>query len=126
MNNNNQLAADIGAIRAEPTVERLIRANEIQALFHKQVELGATDLVAAFEDALMDAQSIELPARPQAHWVVDDTDFGEPGYCAAYIEVHCSNCGSAYGAESGQYGWYWGDPFPMHFCPHCGAKMDLS
>ena len=57
-------------------------------------------------------------------WLVDDYDSGDPGYYSAYIEVHCSKCGDELGAESGQYGWSYGDPFPLNYCPNCGAKMD--
>ena len=57
-------------------------------------------------------------------WFVDDYDSGDPGYYSAYIEVHCSKCGYELGAESGQYGWAYGDPFPLNYCPNCGAKMD--
>lgn len=56
-------------------------------------------------------------------WLVDDYDSGDPGYYAAFIEVHCSECGYDLGAESGQYGWSYGDPFPMPYCPNCGADM---
>ena len=37
---------------------RLIDANEIEELFYKQVEWGATDLMDAFDDALQDAQTV--------------------------------------------------------------------
>ena len=39
------------------TEKRLIDANEIEELFYKQVEFGATDLMDAFDDALQDAQT---------------------------------------------------------------------
>jgi hypothetical protein len=69
-----------------------------------------------------------VDAVPVVHgiWLVDDYDSGDPGYYSAYIEVHCSKCGYALGAESGQYGWCYGDPFPLNYCPNCGAKMDLK
>lgn len=59
-----------------------------------------------------------------AYWNVDDYDSGDPGYYSAYIEVHCSECGYELGAESGQYGWAYGDPFPLNYCPNCGSRMD--
>lgn len=37
---------------------QLIDANEIEELFYKQVEYGATDLMDAFDDALQDSQSV--------------------------------------------------------------------
>ena len=58
------------------------------------------------------------------YWHIDDYDGGEPDAYAAFIEVHCSQCGYELGAESGQYGWAYGDPFPLNYCPNCGAKMD--
>ena len=58
------------------------------------------------------------------YWHVDDCDSGEPDGYAAFIEVHCSKCGYDLGTESGQYGWSYGDPFPLIYCPNCGAKMD--
>ena len=59
-----------------------------------------------------------------AYWHIDDYDSGEPDGYAAFIEAHCSKCGYELGAESGQYGWAYGDPFPLNYCPNCGAKMD--
>lgn len=38
---------------------RLIDANEIEELFYKQVEYGATDLMDAFDDALQDCQTVD-------------------------------------------------------------------
>lgn len=56
-------------------------------------------------------------------WLVDDCDSGEPGGYEAFIEVHCSECGYELGAESGEYGWLYGEPFPLQYCPNCGADM---
>ena len=69
-----------------------------------------------------------VDAVPVVHgrWNIDDYDSGDPGYYSAFIEVHCSECGYELGAESGQYGWCYGDPFPLNYCPNCGAKMDLD
>ena len=69
-----------------------------------------------------------VDAVPVVHgiWLVDDYDSGDPGYYSAFIEVHCSECGYELGAESGQYGWCYGDRFPLNYCPNCGAKMDLD
>lgn len=39
--------------------KRLIDANEIEELFYKQVERGATDLMDGFDDALQDAQTVD-------------------------------------------------------------------
>lgn len=42
---------------------RLIDADELERLFNAQVKQGATDLVAAFADALQDAQTVgTIPA----------------------------------------------------------------
>lgn len=57
-------------------------------------------------------------------WITDECDPGEPNGYPAFIEVHCSMCGCTIGIESGQYGWFYGDPFPMRYCPECGKKMD--
>ena len=58
------------------------------------------------------------------HWHVTDCDSGEPEGYAAFIEVHCSECGYELGAENGEFGWTYGEPFPLSYCPNCGAKMD--
>ena len=67
-----------------------------------------------------------VDAVPVVHgkWNIDDYDSGDPGYYSAFIEAHCSKCGYELGAESGQYGWAYGDPFPLNYCPNCGARMD--
>ena len=41
------------------TEKRLIDAHEVEELFYKQVEYGATDLMDAFDDALEDAQAVD-------------------------------------------------------------------
>jgi hypothetical protein len=41
------------------TEKRLIDASEVEELFYKQVEWGATDLMDAFDDALDDAQTVD-------------------------------------------------------------------
>lgn len=48
---------------------RLIDAEEIDELFHKQVEYGATDLVAAFDDALQDARTIYAADVLRCMWI---------------------------------------------------------
>lgn len=115
--------------------EKLVLANEVKNLFYKQMiswikaqrlkstEMSETQLIRYFERALADAQHVRLPTRAQANWVVDDADTGEPGAYAAFLSVHCSKCKWDYSVESGQYEWNWGDPFPMNFCPNCGAEM---
>ena len=70
------------------------------------------------------APSVDVVEVVHGRWVVNEADSGDPGCYSAYIEVQCSECGYSLGAESGQYGWYDGDPFPLNFCPNCGAKMD--
>lgn len=39
--------------------KRMIDANEIEELFYKQIEYGATDLKNAFDDALQDAPTVD-------------------------------------------------------------------
>ena len=102
---------------------RLIDANE--ALINTYNEIYWTESEAAAVRSFLVRQKT-VDAAPVVHgrWLVDDYDSGELEDYAAYIEVHCSECGYGLGAESGQYGWGNGDPFPLHFCPNCGAKMD--
>lgn len=57
-------------------------------------------------------------------WITEDYDSGEPESYAAFICVQCSKCRYSLGAENGEYGWYYGDPFPLKYCPNCGARMD--
>ena len=73
---------------------------------------------------LDEAPTVDAVEVVHGTWLVDDYDSGDPGYYSAFIEVHCSKCGYNLGAESGTYGWLYGDPFPMNYCPNCGAKMD--
>ena len=47
---------------------RLIDAEELEELFYRQVEYGATDLMDAFDDALQDAQTIIPPCRKDCRW----------------------------------------------------------
>ena len=86
------------------------------------LEIGETiDRIYGKYSALPTVDAVEVV---HGKWIVTDADSGEPGSYAAYIEVNCSKCGYSLGAESGQYGWYLGDPFPLRYCPNCGAKMD--
>ena len=48
---------------------RLIDAEEIEELFYKQVEYGATDLVAAFDDALQDARTVYAAEFLRVQWI---------------------------------------------------------
>ena len=73
---------------------------------------------------LFDAPTVDAVEVVHGYWHIDDYDSGEPDGYAAFIEVHCSKCGYELGAESGQYGWCYGDPFPLNYCPNCGARMD--
>ena len=41
------------------TEKRLVDAHEVEELFYKQVEYGATDLMDAFDDALQDAKTVD-------------------------------------------------------------------
>ena len=48
---------------------RLIDAEEIEELFYRQVEYGATDLVAAFDDALQDARTVDAAELLRDQWI---------------------------------------------------------
>lgn len=56
-------------------------------------------------------------------WIVTDADSGSFGEYEPFIEFKCPKCESAYGIESGQYDWQYGEPIPWVACPLCGAKM---
>lgn len=88
------------------TEKRLIDANEIEELFYKQVEYGATDLMDAFDDALQDAQTVDAVEVVHGWWI--ELPGMEPDY-------KCSECGQSYA---------WWEPSEAHYCPNCGAKMD--
>lgn len=47
---------------------RLVFAEEVEELFYKQVEYGATDLMDAFDDALTDAQTIIPECQTNCRW----------------------------------------------------------
>ena len=89
------------------TEKRLIDANEIEELFYKQVEYGATDLMDAFDDALQDAQTVDAVEVVHGWWI--ELPGMEPDY-------KCSECGQSYA---------WWEPSEAHYCPNCGARMDL-
>lgn len=48
---------------------RLIYAEEAERLFNEQVENGATDLFDAFEDALQDAQTVDVEPVAPGKWI---------------------------------------------------------
>lgn len=90
------------------TKKRLIYANEIEDLFYKQVEWGATDLMDAFNDALQDAQTVDAVEVVHGRW-----ERVIPTKSAAKwsIKVSCSVCHK--------------QGYTHHkYCPNCGAKMD--
>ena len=72
------------------------------------------------------APTVDAVEVVHGRWIVEDADSGELGVYAAFLVVNCSECGYDYSVESGQYGWYMGDPFPYNYCPNCGAKMDME
>jgi hypothetical protein len=110
------------------TKKRLIDATHLEAVFQNLVKSSAgTWSNPAYLNALerlQAAPTVDAVEVVHGRWVVDDADSGELGAYAAFLTVHCSKCGCDYSVESGQYGWYLGDPFPYHYCPNCGAKMD--
>lgn len=75
---------------------------------------------------VVNAPTIDAVPVVHGRWITEDADTGELGAYSAFLAVKCSECDCDYSAESGQYGWYLGDPFPYHYCPNCGAKMDLE
>lgn len=115
------------------TEKRLIDANALKEehdYLMQDPEVGNTmkwcEAVRYYNATKIIEKSPTVDAVEVVHgyWHIDDYDSGDPGYYSAYIEVHCSKCGYELGAESGQYGWSYGDPFPLNYCPNCGAKMD--
>ena len=103
--------------------KRLIDAinKEMPRLPDTNYKLGYSHGLNKAKDIVLKLDAVEVV---HGHWHIDDYDSGEPDGYAAFIEVHCSKCGYELGAESGQYGWAYGDPFPLNYCPNCGAKMD--
>ena len=87
--------------------KRLIDANEIEDLFYKQVDWGATDLMDAFDDALADAQTVDAVEVKHGRWKWDTGDI-----------YQCTNC-----AEKSHVKEVMGQP-DWNFCPNCGEKMD--
>lgn len=73
---------------------------------------------------LNEQPTIEIEAIKHGRWITDDWESGEPQFYDAFIQVHCSECNYNLEAENGQYDWIYGEPFPLNYCPNCGAKMD--
>jgi predicted RNA-binding Zn-ribbon protein involved in translation (DUF1610 family) len=100
MANENQFREDTKMIR-------LIDANEIEELFYKQVEYGATDLMDAFDDALQDAQTVDAVevVHGRCVYVRDEEliDHWECSVCGRYIP--------------------WEYHLDWSYCPNCGAHM---
>lgn len=102
--------------------KRLIRADVTVEAFTEWLTSRYDGRMPA--DIVNEIPTVDAVEVVHGKWIVTDADSGEPGSYAAYIEVNCSKCGYSLGAESGQYGWYLGDPFPLRYCPNCGAKMN--
>lgn len=68
--------------------KRLIDANEIEELFYKQIEYGATDLKNAFDDALQDAPTVDavevVRCKDCRYWEE------ETGVCEKLSDFDCS------------------------------------
>lgn len=101
---------------------RLIDADALIVLIKKR--LKNTAIIGWLCSIIAEAPTIEAEPVRHGEWVTDEYDSGEPEAYPAFLDVHCSECGYDIGAESGQFGWCYGDPFPMSYCPNCGAKMD--
>lgn len=84
---------------------RLIDAEELEGLFNKQIEQGATDAFDAFDDALQDALTIDAVPVVHGVWVCVNKIDPISGY-------RCSKCRRIVGFDLTPY------------CPNCGAKMD--
>ena len=96
--------------------KRLIDANEIEQMFYKQVELGATDLMDAFDYALEDAQTIDAVEVVHGRWV-SLTECANAG-------VYCSVCNKKVYKEDYAL-CNRKNKLRSNYCPNCGAKMDL-
>lgn len=94
------------------TEKRLIDAHEIEDLFYKQVEYGATDLMDAFDDALQDAQTVDAVEVVHGRWLRTGAENVYGG-----IEIQCSECGHTFMTSPGHIE-------EEYFCCNCGAKMD--
>lgn len=101
-------------------MKRLIDADALLAEYDR-VHIGEPGKARKLIAEMPTVDAVEVV---HGYWHVDDYDSGDPGYYSAFIEVHCSKCGYELGAESGEFGWSYGDPFPLRYCPNCGAKMD--
>ena len=92
------------------TKKRLVDAHEVEELFYKQVEYGATDLMDAFDDALQDAKTVDAVEVVHGQWE-------QVQRWATKAKYRCSVCGreimSAVSVNIEKY----------PYC-HCGAKMD--
>ena len=109
--------------------KRLIDANELlsNGFIFDNVRFKRRRFCIPWGDikrSVKNAPTVDAVEVVHGCWHIDDYDSGEPYGYAAFIEVHCSKCGYELGAESGQYGWDYGDPFPLKYCPNCGARMD--
>ena len=77
-------------------------------------------------DRFAELENADVAPKTEGEWIVTDADSGSFGEYAPFIEFKCPKCESAYGIESGQYGWEYGDAIPWIACPLCGAKMNLD
>lgn len=92
---------------------RLINADEMEELFNAQIALGATDLFAAFEDALQDAQTVD--AVPVV-WCKDCKYFAAKNSLETQGICRCENKDMYYGSE-----FY---PFRDDFCSYGERRND--
>ena len=57
-------------------------------------------------------------------WIIDECDTTDETPSRAWIEFHCLNCGSNFGLEEGQYGWYAQESeIPFKVCPICAVPI---
>lgn len=86
------------------------------------------EMLLNFEQYIHLQPTADVRENKTGEWIIDDGDSGG-GYesgIQAWIDFHCSECGTDFGFEEGQYGWSWHDEdntLPYQFCPVCGIKM---
>lgn len=106
---------------------RLIDAESLVIAMSKRESTNCSPMYhRGYEDmlaAVAEATTIDAKSVVHGKWIVTDCERSDNQSYGDYIEVECSCCGYEIGAESGQFGWYYGDEFSLNYCPNCGADM---
>lgn len=82
------------------------------------------DKAQAVEQAYVDKMvelAVEELKTPKAEW---KDIYAESEGSNSWIEFTCPHCGKAFGIESGQYGWSYGEAIPWKACPMCGGLAE--